>query len=239
MPHIPDSKVLSQFNGINEAVDSKQLPDGSLIFATNNPAEPPGILTMADFEIFCSDQNGQLLWSTKLGKGTLRRIYVGKEAIFGLGYLNDVGFVVVKFDFQGNHIATKSLGLGYEMDFNLLENLKGSFNDHGDFFIAYGNSFLGMMVKLDAEMNLSSAIPIPAHGLDFYSLENSKFLITSGPLEGGFVVTDSELKTLWEKSFGSGTLDITRAIKVENGWEIWSIIGEYATNPISLKKNSI
>jgi hypothetical protein len=236
LPHVPGSKVLTQFNGIIAAVDSKQLPDGTLIFASNNPAEPPGIFGNADFEILCSDQNGNLLWNTKLGKGTLRRIYVGNDAIYGLGYLNDVGFVVVKFDFQGKHIATKSLGIGFEMDFNLLENLKGSFNDQGDFFIAYGSLSLRMMLKMDGEMNLSSALPIPAHGLEFYSLENSKFLITSGPLDAGFVVTDSELKTLWKKSFGSGTSDVTRPIKTENGWEIWAIIHEYTTNSISLKK---
>lgn len=236
LPHVPDSKVLTQFNGIREAVDSKQLPDGSLIFASNNPADPPGIANIFDFEIFCSDQNGNLLWHTTMGKGTLRRIYVGKDAIYGLGYLNSVGFVVVKFDFQGKHIATKSLGIGFEMDSNLLENLKGSFNDQGDFFIGYGHFSMQMMLKLDGEMNLSSALPIPAHGLEFFSLENSKFLITSGPLEGGFVVTDSELKMLWKKSFGSGIMDITRVIKNENGLEIWTIIREYATNSVSLKK---
>lgn len=236
LPHTPGSKVLSQFNGIIAAVDSKQLPDGSLIFASNNPAQPPGIFGNADFEIFCSDQNGNLLWHTKLGKGTLRRIYVGKDAIYGLGYLNGVGFVAVKFDFKGKHIATKSLGIGYEMDFNILENLKGSFNDQGDFFIGYGQYSLRMMLKLDGDMNLSPAKQIPAHGLDFYFLENSKFLIINQSLNGGFVVTDSELKLLWEKSFWSYSLNITRVIKEEKGWEIWTIIREYATNSVSLKK---
>lgn len=236
LPHVPGSKVLSQFNGINAAVDSKQLPDGSLIFASNNPAEPPGIAGFFEFEIFCSDQNGNLLWNTKLGKGTLRRIYVGKDAIYGLGYLNGFGFAVAKFDFKGKHIVTKSLGIGLEPDPYLLENLKGSFNDQGDFFIAYGNTSLRMMLKLDGEMNLSSAKPILAFGLDFYFLENSKFLITSQSQDGGFIVTDSELKTLWEKSFGSGTLNITRAIKEENELKIWTLIREYSSNSISLKK---
>ncbi len=236
LPNALGSEVLSQFNGIHAAVDSKQLPDGTLIFASNNPADPPGIFGNADFEILCSDQNGNLLWHTVLGKGTLRRIYVGKDAIYGLGYLNGVGFVVVKFDFQGNHIATKSLGIGFEMDSNLLENLKGVFNDQGDFFIGYGNFALRMMLKMNGEMNLSSALPIPAYGHEFYSLENSKFLITSGPIGGGFVVTDSELKTLWKKSFGSGIMDITRVIKNENKLEIWTIIRENASDSISLKK---
>lgn len=232
-PADPQSNVLTKFSGVNEAVDSKQLPDGSLIFATNSPAEPPGIANVFDFEIFCTDQKGNLLWHNKLGKGVLRRLYVGKDAIYGLGFLNE--FVVVKFDFQGNHLATKSLGLESAMDFNLLENLKGSFDEQGDFLIGYGTNSLRMMLKMDKELNLSSAKPIPALGLDFYSLGNSKFLITSQYLDGGFVVTDSELNTLWEKSFVSGTMVISRAIKEEKDWKIWSIVREYSTNSVYLK----
>ncbi len=237
LPNVLHSYVLTNFNGITEAVDSKQLPDGSLIFASNNPAEPPGIVSVFDFEIFCTDQKGNLLWKNKLGKGTLRRLYVGADAIYGLGYMSPLGFVVTKFDFEGNHLATKNLEIGVELDYNMLENLKGTFNDRGDFFISYGIYSLSLMLKLDKDMNLSLVNPIPTYGNDAYSLDGSKFLITGKEVIGGFIVTNSELKMLWESpKINLSGLEISRAIKSDTGWEIWRIIREYSSNSVSLKK---
>jgi hypothetical protein len=234
-PNVLHSYILRNFNGITEAVDSKQLPDGSMIFASNTPTQPPGLAGhLTDFEIFCTDQKGNLLWKNKLGKGTLRRLYVGADAIYGLGHMNSAGFVVTKFDFKGNHLATKNLEIGVEMDFDILENLKGTFNDPGDFFIIYG-AYPLTIVKLVRDMSLSTVNSFP-YGEDAYSLDGSKFLITSKNLFFGFVVTDSELKILWQKSPEINVLGITRAIKSETGWEIWTIIREYSSNAVFLRK---
>lgn len=234
-PLVPGSRVLSQFSGIIESVDSEQLPDGSLIFATNNPANPPGLLTSSEFEIFCTDQEGNLRWNTQLGRGTLRRLYVGKDAIYGLGHLNSEGLVAVKFDFDGNHLGTKTLGIDYNWNTSILENLKGSITEAGEFFIGYGTTSLRMMLKWDQEMNLSSAKPIPTHGSDFYTLGNSNLLINSSTYNQGFMVTDSALNVLWEKSFGDGVFTITRSIKTASGGKIWTIICEYSSNSFNLK----
>lgn len=234
-PKVSQSYILSKFNGVIEAVDSNQLPSGALIFASNNPAEPPGISGVFDFEIFCTDQKGNLLWKNKLGKGTLRRLYVGAGVIYGLGYLNSIGFVVVKFDFNGNHLATKYLGIGEELNPFILENLKGTFNDQGDFFISYGIHFLSLMLKLDNEMNLSTVNSMPTNSHGVHSLDGSRFLIDKKN-NGGFDVTDSELIILWGKTFELRGIDITRAIKSESGSEIWSIFVENNSNSISIKK---
>jgi hypothetical protein len=229
-PNVPQSYSLMNFNGITGAVDSKQLPDGSLIFASNNQAEPPGIaVSVFDFEIFCTDQKGNLLWKNNLGKGTLRRLYVGADAIYGLGSINTLGFVVAKFDFQGNHLATKILEIGDKLDYNILENLKGTVNDRGDFFISYGTYSLSKMLKLNKDLNLSSVYSMPINGSDVFSIDDSRFLIIGDDFYGRkFIVTDSELNMLWEKSPGIGSygLGIVRAIKSDTGWEIWAIISD-------------
>ena len=237
-PYVLHSYILRNFNGIFGAVDSKQLPDGSLVFASNNQAEPPGIAVgVFDFEIFCTDQKGNLLWKNNLGKGTLRRLYVGTDAIYGLGYIDPIGFVVTKFDFQGNHLATKNLEIGVEQNWSMLENLKGTINDRGDFFISYGTYFLSKMLKLDKDLNLSSVNSIPIIGSDVFSIDDSRFLIMGDDFYGRkFIVTDSELNMLWEKTSGlnSSGLEIARAIKTEIGWEIWTISRDNISN--SLKK---
>ncbi|TDQ16429.1 hypothetical protein DFQ04_2547 [Algoriphagus boseongensis] len=217
VPSDPDSKLLRDFNGISASVDTKQLPGGSLVFATNSPSDPPGIFPYSEFEIFSTDQQGQLLWKNNLGKGILRRLIIGKEVIYGLGYLEE--FVAVKFDFKGNHIGTYSLELGSEKNYQLLENLKGAVDEQDELFIAYGTYDLKWLKKIDSDGKVGDSKPINFFAEDFFVLENSKLVFTSEGISNGFVVTDLDLKVLWNMNFGVKA----RIIQVGNSQEIWSI----------------
>jgi len=216
-PTDSESKLLKGFGEISASVDTKQLPDGNLIFATNSPSDPPGIFPYSAFEIFCTNQQGQLLWKNNLGKGILRSLIVGKDVIYGLGYLE--GFVAVKFDFKGNHLGTYSLELGSEKNDQLLENLKGVVDEQDDLFVAYGTFDLRFLKKIDSKGNVSDPKPIGFSADDFFALENSKLVFTQDKTSRVFIVTDRELKVLWSKNFG----DKTRIIRVGDSQEIWSI----------------
>lgn len=231
-PNDPTSYVLTQFAGIDHAVDSGQLPDGSLVFASSNPVEPPMIVgEQFKFEIYSTDQQGNLLWHTNLGPGLLRRIYVGREAIYGFGYLD--GYVLVKFDFQGNLLAKNHLGVGQEQNHLTIESMLGNVNLDDDFICMitahHPDQVYHSLFKFDRDLNPVSSKLLPRPSFDILPLGNSGYVLT-GIFNGDFTVTDSDFEPLWTKNLPPNILAKTEVIKNGSKWEIWTINREYQNN---------
>lgn len=231
-PHDPKSYVLTRFSEIESAVDSGQLPDGSLVFASDNPIEPPRTnFGMFEFEIFCTDQKGNLLWHTNLGPGLLRKIFVGREVIYGIGYLD--GPIVVQFDFQGNLLAKKYLEIEQEENWLTNESMVGSVNTDDEFvcMITHAFSTAHTIFKFDKVLNLINSIPLPKPASSIVPIGNTGYLLTN---YGDYAVVNSSLSPQWGMDFDPNG-GATNGIIEKNGQlEIWTIFEKVYTNEIYL-----
>jgi hypothetical protein len=238
-PYDPKSYILTGFSGIESAIDSGQLPDGSLVFASDNPIEPPRTnYDMFDFEIFCTDQKGSLLWHTNLGKGLLRRIFVGREVIYGIGYLD--GPVVVQFDFQGNLLGKKYLAIEKEENWLTNESMIGVVNGSDEFIcmLTHSNGNPShTLFKFDYDLNLIHSISLPKPANRIVPLGNTGYLLTN-ILNGDFTVVDSNLSPLWNINFDPNGGSVNGVIENNDHFEIWTINEKEYTNEIYLAVHS-
>lgn len=232
-PHDPKSFVLTRFSGIDHAIDSGQLPDGNLVFASNNPVEPPLINGMFDFEIFCTDLQGNLIWHTNLGNGILQRIFVSQNVIYGIGYHD--GYVVVQFDFQGKLLAKKYLEIEQVENHLINESMSCAVNESDEFvcMLSHANGSAHSLFKFDKDLNLMGSKSIAKSGNRLIDLGNTGYLLT-GLLNGDFEVVDSNLAPLWSKKFNPNAGSTNGVVEKNAKLEIWTIIRELHNNEVIL-----